>query len=270
MTTSASRTAETATTTTTFEGLARAGYVARGVIYVLIGLLAVQLARGVGGGNPDQEGAMRLIADQAFGRVLLVIVAVGLAGYALWRATMALVGRTPEAGRHSALDRVGAAGSAVAYGVFCALAIGILAGSSGGGGDPGSGTADVFGWPAGRLLVSIAGLVFIAIGAYQAYLGISRRFLKDSKTMYMSPRVLKGFTALGMIGLLARGVTFSLIGIFFLKAAIQYDSNEAKGLDGALYSLTTQTYGRVALAIVAAGLIAFGAYSIADARYRKI
>ena len=79
MTTPASRTAETATTTTTFEGLARAGYVARGVIYVLIGLLAVQLARGVGGENPDQEGAMRLIADQAFGRVLLVIVAVGLA-----------------------------------------------------------------------------------------------------------------------------------------------------------------------------------------------
>lgn len=270
MTSTASETAQAATETTTFEGLARAGYVARGVIYVLIGILAVQLARGVGGENPDQEGAMRLIADQAFGRVLLVVVAIGLAGYSLWRGSMAFVGRTPEAGRHSALDRLGAAGSAIAYGTFCVLAIGILSGSSSGGKEPSSGTADVLGWPAGRLLVVVGGLVFLGIGLYQAYLGISKTFLKDSKTMYMSPRTLKGFTVLGMIGLLARGVTFSLIGIFFLKAAIEFDPKEAKGLDGALHSLTTQTYGTVALAVVAAGLIAFGIYSIVDARYRKI
>ncbi len=271
MTTSASDAAQSATQTTTFERLARAGYAARGVIYILIGMLAVQIARGEGGEKADQQGAFQLIIDQSFGRALLVLVAIGLAGYALWRAAMAFIGRTPEAGKHSALDRLGAAGSAVSYAIFCGLAIGILTGSSGGGGNQaGSGTADVFGWPAGRLIVTLAGLVFIGIGAYQAYLGVSQRFLKDSKTQYMSPKTLKGFTALGTVGLLARGITFSLIGIFFLKAAIEYDPGEAKGLDGALQSLASETYGTIALAVVAAGLIAFGAYSIADARYRKI
>ena len=270
MNSSASEHADTVTSTGIFEGLARAGYVARGVIYLLIGVLAIQLARGVGGENPDQEGALRLIAGQVFGRVLLVIVAVGLAGYAVWRATQALVGHSPEAGSHSTLDRVGAAGSAAAYAVFCAAAIAILSGSSGGGSQPSAATADVLGWPAGRLVVSLAGVVFLVVGGYQAYLGVSRRFLKDSKTMYMTPETLRAFTGIGTVGLLARGVTFSLIGIFFLKAAIEYDPREAVGLDGALQRLTTHSYGTAALAVVASGLIAFGVYSIIDARFRKI
>lgn len=254
-----------------FERLARAGYVARGVIYLLIGILAIQLARGVSGESPNQEGAMEAIAAQTFGRTILMMIAVGLAGYTLWRAAQALLGRTPEAGRHSALDRVGAGGSAVAYGVFCAIAVAILAGSSGAGTQgPRAATADVLGWPAGRLLVTLAGIVFIGVAAYQAYLAVSRRFLKDSKTMYLTPRTLRGFTVIGAVGLLARAVTFGLIGIFFLKAAIEYDARAAVGLDGALQRLTTHAYGTVALGVVASGLIAFGVYSIADARFRKV
>jgi Domain of Unknown Function (DUF1206) len=264
--------AESVTGSPWFERAARMGYVARGVIYILIGILAVQLAGGGGGEDASQDGAMRAVADQTFGRTLLVILAVGLAGYALWRATMAFVGRTPEAGRHSGLDRLGAAASAVAYGFFCVLAISILTGSgqSGGSGGPRKATSDVFGWPAGRALVALAAIIFIGVGAYQVYLALSRRFLKDSKTMYLSPTALRGFTAVGVIGLCARGVTFGLIGTFLLKAAIEFDAKEAVGLDGALQRLSDQTYGAVLLGIVAVGLVAFGIYSIVDARVRKI
>jgi len=263
--------ARAVTSSGTYERLARCGYVARGVIYILIGVLAVQLARGGGGDQPSQEGAMHAIAHQSFGTVLLAAVAVGLAAYTMLRVAQATIGRTPEAGRHSALDRVGAAGSAVAYGIFCAIAISILAGSAGnGGGKPQAATADVLGWPAGRVIVTIAGLVFVVVAAYQANLALSRRFLKDSKTMYMSRRTLRNFTALGVVGLLARTVTFGLIGIFLVKAAIEYDPSEAVGVDGALQRITTHAYGTIALGVVAAGLIAFGLYSITDARFRKI
>jgi hypothetical protein len=258
------------TESSSFERLARAGYVARGVIYVLIGILAVQLAAGGNNEDASQEGAMRAVADQSFGRVLLVVLAVGLGGYALWRATMAIIGRTPEAGRHSALDRLGAAGSAFAYGTFCAVAVAILTGSDGGSSRPSETTAGVFGWPAGRFLVVFGGLIFIGIGLYQAYLSLSRRFLKDSKTMYLSQKALQAFTLVGVIGIAARAVTFGLIGAFLLKAAIEFDASEAVGLDGALQRLSDQTYGTILLGVVACGLVAFGIYSIIDARVRKI
>lgn len=254
-----------------FERLARAGYVARGVIYILMGILAFKLAWGVSGDSPGQEGAMHLIARQRFGRVLLVVLAIGLAGYTMLRVTQAFAGRTPEAGRHSTKDRVGAFGSGCAYGLFCAAAIGILAGSTGGGGTkPRAATSDVFGWPGGRVLVAVAGLVFIGVAAYQAYTGTSRTFLKDSKSMYMTPRTLRRFTVVGVVGHLARAVTFGLVGIFLAKSAIEYDAREAVGIDGALQRLQTHGYGTIAVTIVACGLIAFGLYSIADARFRKI
>jgi hypothetical protein len=257
--------------TPVFEGLARLGYVARGVIYGLIGILAIRIAQGFGGPKPNQQGAMRTIADQTFGHALLVVLAIGLAGYAIWRLLQAGVGHTPEAGHHSAAERLGALGSGLAYAGFALLAVGILSGSSSSSKTkPSKTTHDVFGWPGGRWLVAIAGLVFIGIACYQAYLGLSRRFLKYSKTEDMGPGVKKAFTAIGATGLVARGVAFLLIGIFLVKAAIDYKAKEAVGIDGALLRLTNHSYGTVALVVVAIGLIAFGLYSVADSRYRRI
>jgi uncharacterized protein DUF1206 len=270
-TTAAPKAARDFTRTPVFEGLARAGYAGRGLLYVVIGLLAIRLAQGVGGESVSQQGALRTIAHQPFGRVLLVLMAIGLGGYALWRLVQAVVGVTPEAGRHSTLDRIGALGSAVAYSAFCAVAIAILRdASSGGGSSPKRTTADALGWPAGRELVGAVGVVFLVVAAYQAYLGVSRRFLDDAKTGEMRRSVRRAYTFVGVTGLLARSIAFGLIGVFFLKAAVEYDPHEAVGLDGALSRLTHQAYGSALLLVVACGLIAFGVYSLADARYRKI
>jgi hypothetical protein len=267
----AGQAAESFTETQLFEGLARVGYAARGVIYALIGVLAIRLADGVAAPRPNQQGAMHQIAQQRFGHALLLITAIGLGGYALWRLAQALIGHTPEYGEHSKLDRIGAAGSAVAYAAFCFLAISVLRGTdSNSSAQTRKTTAGVLEWPAGRELVAAVGLLFIGIGIYQAYLGLSKKFLEYSKTGQMSRSVLRAFTAVGVVGLVARAVAFALIGIFVLKAAIDYSPKDAVGIDGALAKLTQHAYGTTALFVVAAGLIVFGAYSIADARFRKI
>ena len=253
-----------------FEWLARAGFLARGVIYGIIGVLAVKLAVGAGGKTTNQQGAMRTIAEQPFGKVLLILVAIGLGGYALWRLIRALLGHGPEDSDTSA-ERVAALGSGIVYAGLCAIAIEILlgAGSSSSGGAQKT-TAGVFGWPAGTWLVGFAGAVLIGIGLYQGYRGLSKDFLKDSKTEQMSSRVRNWIEWIGTFGHLARMVVFGLVGVFLIKAAVDYNPKTAVGLDGALAKLAHQPYGPFLLGLVAAGLVAFGLYSLSDARYRRI
>ncbi|HEY3613616.1 MAG TPA: DUF1206 domain-containing protein [Gaiellales bacterium] len=260
------------TETPVFAGLARAGYAARGVIYALIGLLALRLAEGSGGtARPSQQGAMQKIAHQPYGHALLIATAIGLGGYALWRFAQAFIGRTPEYGRHSAMDRIGAVGSGVAYAAFCVLAISVLRGTAGNSSaKTKQTTAGVLHWTGGRELVAAAGVLFFAIAVYQAYLGLSRKFLGYSKVAEMSPGVFKAFRTIGTAGLVARAVAFALIGVFVLQAARDYSPSDAVGIDGALVKLQQHAYGTTALIVVAVGLMAFGAYSLADARFRKI
>lgn len=249
--------------------LARAGLVARGVVYLIIGVLALKLALGDGGKATNQQGALKTIADQSFGKTLLVLVAIGLAGYALWRLLRAAVGHGAEQ-RDSGSDRVAALASGIGYGIVFVTAVKILAGASTGSGTPKEATAGVLGWSGGTVLVAIAGVVMIGVALYQAYKGLARTFLKDAKTSEMGPGVRKGYTALGVFGHVARAVVFGLIGYGLIKAAIDYDPHKAVGLDGALRKLADASYGPALLALVAAGLVGFAAYSIADSRYRKV
>ena len=253
-----------------FEWLARAGLVARGVIYAIIGVLAIKLALGDGGKTTNQNGALETIAKQPFGKALLILMAIGLAGYAIWRLVRAAIGHGPESA-DDAKERIDGLASGIAYAVLCVTAVSILIGSGGGGsGSPDKATGGVLGWPGGQVLVAIAGLVVIGVGLEQGYKGITRKFLEKSKTEQMSESVERAFTALGVFGHLARMVVFVLIGYFLIRAAIDYDPDKAVSLDGALAALGQASYGPILLGIVAAGLIGFAAYSIADARYRKV
>jgi len=255
---------------TAFEVLSRAGFAGRGTVYAVIGILAIKLAIGAGGKTTDQSGALRTIAHQPFGEVLLILVAIGLAGYSLWRLAHALLGHGPERS-DSGLDRVAALGSGVAYAIMCAIAVKILLGSGGGtSGHTSKATAGVLGWPGGTWLVGFAGALFVGVALYQGYRGVSQDFLRDAKTGEMSAAVRRWYKAAAVFGHLARMVVFGLVGIFLIKAAIEYDPSKAVGLDGALAKLANQSYGSALLGVVAAGLVAFAVYSFADVRYRRI
>ena len=251
-----------------FRWLARAGFAARGIVYVIIGILAIKLALGSGGTSANQQGALRAIADQPFGKVLLILVSIGLGGYSLWRLARAAIGHGPE-GSDSGFDRVAAFASGVVYAGLCAIAVEILLGSGSSGGAQKT-TAGVFGWPGGTWLVGIAGVVLIGVGLYQGYRGISKDFLADSKTEQMSARTRRWIEWIGTFGHLARMVVFCLVGVFLIKAAIDFNPDKAVGLDGALAKVDHASYGPFLLGLVAAGLIAVGTYSLSDARFRRI
>ena len=173
--------------------LARAGLVARGVVYGLIGVLALELALGEGGKATDQEGALQTIAHQSFGELLLLLLAVGLGGYALWRLIRAAVGHGAEQ-RDSTFERISSLDSGIAYGILCITAVGILTSSGGGSGSTKQTTGGVLGWTGGTVLVGVAGAILIGVAGYQAYKGLSRKFLEDAKTGEMSEKVEKGYT----------------------------------------------------------------------------
>jgi Domain of Unknown Function (DUF1206) len=255
--------------TKAFEVLARAGFVSRALLYGIIGLLALDLAVGHGGKITNQQGALRTVEHQPFGHLLLALVAIGLGGYSLWRLFRAALGHGPE-GADSGIERLGALGSGVVYGVFCAIAVQLLMSSGGSSGGAKKTTKDVFGWPAGHWLVGAAGAVMIGVAIYQFIRGVRRKFLDDSKTEQMRPAVKEWFTWLGTVGHIARAIVFGLVGFFLVKAAIDYKADEAIGLNGALAKLYDRTYGPWLLGLVAAGLIAFAISSLSEARYRRI
>ena len=255
---------------TAFELAARGGFLARGAIYGIIGILAVKLALGSGGKTTNQKGALETIAHQPFGRGLLILTAFGLGGYAIWRFTRAVLGHGSE-DRDTAFDRVAAAGSGLVYAALCALAVTIVIGSSGGtSGNTHKTTAGVLGWPGGVWLVGAAGVVLVGVGCYQGYRAVTQDFLEDSKTEEMGPLTRVWARFIGTFGHFARMVVFVLVGVFLVKASVEFDPNKAVGLDGALAKLARQPYGSFLLGIVAAGLVAFALYSITDARYRRI
>jgi hypothetical protein len=255
---------------TLFEVLSRAGFIARGLVYAIIGFLALDLATGHGGKITNQQGAMKTVEQQPFGHFLLAILALGLGGYAIWRLFRAALGHGPE-GADKGIARLGALGSGLVYAGLCAIAVQLLtSGSSSSSGNTKQTASGVFSWPAGRWVVLVAGLVVLGVAVYQFVRGIGRKFLADDKTEQMGPAMKTWITWAGMVGHIARAVVFGLVGVFLVRAAIDYKADEAIGLDGALGKLYDHPYGPWLLGAVAVGLLAFGIFSITEARYRRI
>jgi len=257
-----------------FTLLVRAGFLARGITYAVLGLLALALASGAGtiGAKPSQQGALALIARDWLGRAALVVISAGLLAYALWKLSQAILGRGPEGGGGPALkDRVANFGGAIAYGGFFAVAMRALGGSGGGSSsEPRQAAAGVLGWPGGRVLVAAAGALLLAISAYQLYDATSGNFAKDSKTEQMKPDERRLFMLLGHVGLAARALVFALVGYFVLRTATDFNPGKAVGVDGALARLHQQTLGPWLVGTVAAGLLIFAAYSLLEARHRRL
>jgi hypothetical protein len=257
------------------ERAGRVGLVAKGVSYALIGILAIQIPLGQGGQVADRKGVLRQLATESWGSAALIALAVGFACYAVWRVIEAVVDRQHEGHDPKGLaKRARSLGLGVVYVASAAAAVALVRSSSpsagGGGGDEKQETARVLDWPAGRWIVLAVALGFLADGLYNVYRGVTTKFRERLKTREMSPGVERAAVASGVAGHLSRGVVFALVGLFLGKAAIEYDPNEAVGIDGALLKVAQASHGPLLLGLVAGGLIAYALYCLVEARYRKI
>lgn len=251
--------------------LARLGYAAKGTVYIIIGALAFQAAIGTGGETTDQKGALQQIAQEPFGQVLLAIVAVGLFGYAIWRFVQSWLDPDNEGSDATAIvKRIGWAISGIIYAAFGVSAISILIGAGGGGSSADDLTAMLMSQPFGIWLVGIVGAIVVGVGLYQFYRAYKAKFQNKLKLHEMSVTEMKWAKRLGRLGFSARGVVYTLIGIFLVQAAIRSNPDQAGGIGEALSTLAQQPYGPYLLGIVALGLIASGAFAFVQARYRRI
>jgi Domain of Unknown Function (DUF1206) len=250
--------------------LGRLGLVAMGVSYGLVAVLAIKLALGHGGNAEDRGGALQTIAQDGFGRIVVFALAVGFGAYAVWRFAEAFFDRGGEGhGPKGLAKRLGYTGRGLIYTGLCITAAAVLLGSSGDKNEQHE-TARVLEWPAGRWIVGTIGAGFAAAALWNFFRGVTRKFKDDLNTGQMSALEERVTTVAGVVGVFARGVVFALIGIFLIKAAVEYDPQEAIGLDGALRKLAAQDHGRSLLGLVAAGLLAFGVFCLFQARYRRV
>lgn len=249
----------------------RFGHVARGVIYVVVGMLALRLSVGIRDVAMSQNGAIAVIGRQPFGHVLLVALAVGFASFALWDLIRAIADPNYE-GRSGTgkVKRVGFAATALGYVGLAVITIQFIVG-------PRPSTATSYGtvaWalskPFGPWLVGIIGLAWAAISLVQmvrAWLGYFERNLELAKR---SPAERSWARGLGRVGITTRSIVFAIVGIFLVASAFHANPHHSTGLDGALLGLARQPSGRTLLAAAGIGLVAFGVYSVMCARWMRI
>lgn len=248
----------------TLERVARVGYVISGLLHLLIGWLALQLALGDSEGSADQSGALQQISGEGLGQAVLWVGVVGFAALGLWQLTEAVWGSRETS------DRAKAAAKGVVYLVLAWTTFGF---ARGGGSDSGEQSSDITSRlleaPAGQVLVGAIGLGIVGVGGYHVYKGVKRKFLEDLEGG-TSGQLGSAVIWLAIVGYVTKGIALGIVGALFVLAAVQSDPSEATGLDGALRTLREQPAGPVLLALVAVGLAAYGLYSFARARYARM
>ncbi|MFB2933823.1 DUF1206 domain-containing protein [Aerosakkonemataceae cyanobacterium BLCC-F154] len=249
------------------ERLARLGLVSKGIVYSIVGILAAQAAFGTGGRTTDTAGALQTIVTQPFGKFLLVLVAVGLLGYMLWRFIQAFL--DPE--NKGIFGRLGSFIAGVIYAGLALTAVRLIMGSGGGNSNSTEDwTARLMSQPFGQWLVGIVGALIIGFGFYEFYKAFTAKFREHLKWLQMDQKERAFATNAGRFGYFARGVVFVVIGFFLIQAARFSNPNQARGFGEALATLAGQPYGPWVLGIVAIGLLAYGIYTMVEARYRRI
>lgn len=249
--------------------LARWGLGGRAALYLLIGILAIALAVGSRSAETDQRGALQELTQHSGGTALVWAIAIGLAGYALWRLSEAAFGVVGEGKR--AGPRVRSFARACIYGFFAVSAVKVAS-------DAGAGsqakqqetvTAKVMQHPGGRWAVGIVGAIIVVGGLVLVGEGVKRKFLKYLDLARMTPSTRKVVEFLGVVGSVARGVVFALAGVFLIAAAVDFNPSKARGLDRALRELADTPAGPWLLGAVAVGLVMFGGYGFAEAKWHR-
>jgi len=250
---------------------ARFGLIAKGVVYALIGILAIQAALGSARRVGGSKEAVQYLGSQPFGQALLVVVGIGLFAYAAWNFIMA-VGDTENEGTGAMgiVKRLGFAASGVVNAAVAVTALQLALGSNGEEGGAKTWAARVMHQPFGHWLLGALGVVVIGVAVGQFYLAYTKRFLEKLDTASMSEKVRRAVTRMGQAGYASRGVVFPIIGGALVSAALTHDPSEAKGMGEALHTVAASTHGKILLLVVAAGLLAYGAFTVALAKYRRV
>ena len=250
---------------------ARAGFILYGAVHLVVAWIALE----IGWGRPPEEGshfgALRIVADQPFGRVLLVAAALGFGAMAIWQAYEAAAGHRSDQGIERAFERACSAGRAMIYAFFSWTAVKVLRGG-------GESTADkqqeaaagLLAEEGGRWLIGLTGVAVFLFGVGLAVYGWVRRFEKHLRTGEMTAQVRTAVRTLGVVGYTAKGIGYATAGVLFLLAVYTYDPAKSRGLDAALRALAGQPYGHLILTVIAAGIAAFGIFCVVEARYRRI
>jgi len=254
----------------------RVGLSARGLVYCIAAVLAVQIAFGRGG-RADRQGALKSVADEPFGHALVVILAAGFAAYALWRFAKAAAGsgegKGHETGAKGIAKRLADIGRGAIYvGLFYTAIRLVTTGATGRGSDQEAKTssARLMAHHGGQCVVLGAGAVLIVTGAVLIIRAFAQKFEDHLDTAQMNRWERDWLPRLGIAGYVARGAVAALIGAFVVQAAVTFDPKKAVGTDGALKRLAGEPYGPLLLALVALGLVSFGLFSFVEARWRKV
>ncbi|MBT2487561.1 DUF1206 domain-containing protein [Streptomyces sp. ISL-96] len=268
------RTARRASDSSALETAARCGFVARGVLYLLVGLLAMRIAFGDGEQEADRGGALAEVSAQPLGQYLLWALGAGLAGMALWRLSEALFGAVGPDG-HKPGKRLLSLARFLFYGFvsYSILSFAVGTGGSGSGSSDKQSedvTARAMALPAGQWIVGIGGLAIAVAGVWIAGRAVLRKYRKHLKTSQLRGRTRQAVDVTGVAGGIARGAVFAMLGGFAVKAAVDYEPDQAKGIDDTLRSFADTPAGPWLLALIAVGLAMFGLFSFAMARWRKM
>lgn len=247
--------------------IARAGYVVLGILHILIGAIAISIATG-GGGDADQGGAISQIRSTPVGVLLLWIVAIGLFALSVWQIAEAFLERDPDTKKKWA-HRLKYLGTAAAYIAIGGTAVGsALGGSSDSSQSSQSLSAQLLAAPGGVFVLVLIGLIVGAVGIAFIVRGTMRAFEKELDLP--AGAAGKGIVAFGAIGYVAKGIAVAVAGVLFVVAAFTADAEAAGGLDAALRALTELPFGQIILWIVGAGLVIYGLFCMARARYAKM
>lgn len=248
------------------EVAARLGLTARGLIYLMLGVLVFAVALGHKRSETDQRGAMQAISDGTGGGGLILLIGVGLTSYALWRYAEAVFGAAGEGKKPG--PRLQSLARGIVYTFLAGTAFSVFAGRhKSQAAQSRDLSARVMEHAGGRLLVGLVGAVIVVIGVVLMVQGARRSFEKHLRLGKMSQSTRKLVAALGVVGTVARGAVFALAGALFIEAAVSFDPKKATGIDAAIRTLAEQPFGRGLLVVTALGLICFGSYGLAEARW---
>jgi hypothetical protein len=255
------------------ELLERLGYVVRGVLYAVIGVLALRIAMSKPDGQAvDLTGSVVFLIGNPFGKFVLLVIIVGLAAYSIWGLIRAIFDPLHRGSNPSGyIERLGFISSALSYAAIVVFGLKILAGTGGAPADSTQKTiSSILEHPEGGWVTVVIGLAAIGVGLGQfveAYRAVFKRDLKGAEMSYMQRNVA---VALGRFGMFARGVIFVIIGWFTVQAGLDHDPRKVQGFGGAFMFLLAQPFGHVVLGIVALGFIALGLHSLACARWMRL